>query len=44
MRLGITPQPYCTNSLGEPISATMGGLCDMASVSPVTLRCLLPYG
>jgi hypothetical protein len=44
MRLGIMPWSYCTNSLGGTHPRHCGGLCDMAGVSPVTLRRLLPYG
>jgi hypothetical protein len=42
MRLGLTPWSCCTNSLGG--TRHCGGLCDVAGVSPVTLRRLLPYG
>jgi hypothetical protein len=44
MRLGITPRPYRTNSLGETHPRHCGGLCDVAGVSPVTLHRLLLYG
>jgi hypothetical protein len=44
MHLGITPRPCRTNSLGETHPHHCGGLCDVAGVSPVTLRRLLPYG
>jgi hypothetical protein len=44
MRLGIMPRRCCANSLGGTHPRHYGGLCDMASVSSVTLRCLLPYG
>jgi hypothetical protein len=44
MRLGITPRRCYTNSLGGTHPRHCGGLCDMASVSSVALRRLLPYG
>jgi hypothetical protein len=44
MRLGITPRSCCTNSLGGTHPRYCGGLCDVAGVSPVTPRRLLPYG
>jgi hypothetical protein len=44
MRLGIMPRPCCTNSLGGTHPRHCGRLCDVAGVSPVTLRCLPPYG
>jgi hypothetical protein len=44
MRLGIMPRPCCTNSLGGTHPHHCGGLCDMAGVSLVTPRRLLPYG
>jgi hypothetical protein len=44
MRLGIMPRRCCANSLGGTHPRHCGGLCDMASVSPVTLRRLLSYG
>jgi hypothetical protein len=44
MRLGITPRRYSANSLGGTHPRHYGGLCDMASVSPVTLCRPLPYG
>jgi hypothetical protein len=44
MRLEIMPWPCCANSLGETNPRHCGGLCDVAGVSPVTLRRLLPYG
>jgi hypothetical protein len=44
MFLGITPRPCCANSLGGTHPRYCGGLCDVAGVSPVTLRRLLPYG
>jgi hypothetical protein len=44
MRLGIMPRSCCTNSLGGTHPHHCGGLCDVAGVSPVTLRHLLPYG
>jgi hypothetical protein len=44
MRLGIMPRRCCANSLGGTHPRHCGGLCDMASVSSVTLRRLLPYG
>jgi hypothetical protein len=34
----------CTNSLGGTHPRHCGGLCDVAGVSPVTPRRLLPYG
>jgi hypothetical protein len=44
MRLGLTPRSCCTNSLGGTHPRHCGGLRDVAGVSPVTLRRLLPYG
>jgi hypothetical protein len=44
MRLGITPRPCRTNFLGKTHPRHCGVLCDVAGVSPVTLRRLLPYG
>jgi hypothetical protein len=44
MRLGITPRRCSANSLGGIHPRHCGGLCDMASVSYVALRRLLPYG
>jgi hypothetical protein len=44
MRLGIMPWRCCANSLGGTHPRHCGGLCDMASVSSVALRHLLPYG
>jgi hypothetical protein len=44
MRLGLTPRSCCTNSLGETHPRHCGRLCDMAGVSPVKPRRLLPYG
>jgi hypothetical protein len=44
MRLGIMPRPCCANSLGGTHPRYCGGLCDVAGVSPVTLRRLPPYG
>jgi hypothetical protein len=44
MRLRLTPQPCCTNSLGVTHPRHCGRLCDMAGVSPVTPHRLLPYG
>jgi hypothetical protein len=41
--LGLTPRSCCTNSLGGTHPRHCGGLCDVAGVSPVTLRRLLPY-
>jgi hypothetical protein len=44
MRLGIMFRPCCANSLGGTHPLHCGGLCDVAGVSPVTLRRLLPNG
>jgi hypothetical protein len=44
MRLGITSRRCYANSLGGTHPRHCGGLCDMASVSFVALRRLLPYG
>jgi hypothetical protein len=44
MRLGIMSRSCRTNSLGETHPRHCGGLCNVAGVSPVTLRRLLPYG
>jgi hypothetical protein len=44
MRLGITPRRCSANSLGGTHPRHYGGLCDMASVSSVTLCRPLPYG
>jgi hypothetical protein len=44
MRLGIMPRRCCANSLRGTHPRHCGGLCDMANVSSVTLRRLLPYG
>jgi hypothetical protein len=44
MRLGITPWPCCANSLGGTHPCYCGGLWDVAGVSTVALRRLLPYG
>jgi hypothetical protein len=44
MRLEIMPRRCCANSLGGTHPHHCGGLCDMASVSSVALRRLLPYG
>jgi hypothetical protein len=44
MRLGITPRRCSANSLGGTHPRHYGGLCDMASVSSVTLCRTLPYG
>jgi hypothetical protein len=44
MRLGIMPRRCSANSLGGTHPRHCGGLCDMASVSSVPLRRLLPYG
>jgi hypothetical protein len=44
MRLGITPRHYSANSLGGTHPRHYGRLCDMASVSSVTLCRPLPYG
>jgi hypothetical protein len=43
-RLGLTTWSCCTNCLGGTHPRHCGGLCDVAGVSPVTLRRLLPYG
>jgi hypothetical protein len=40
MRLGIMPRRCCANSLGGTHPRHCGGLCDMANVSSVALRCL----
>jgi hypothetical protein len=42
-RLGITPRRCSANSLGETHPRHCGGLCNMASVSSVTLCRPLPY-
>jgi hypothetical protein len=44
MHLGITPRRCSANSLGETHPRHYGGLCGMASVSPVALCCPLSYG
>jgi hypothetical protein len=44
MCLGITSRRCYANSLGGTHPRHYGGLCDMASVSSVALRRLLPYG
>jgi hypothetical protein len=44
MRLGIMPRHCCANSLGGTHPRHCGGLRNMASVSSMTLRRLLPYG
>jgi hypothetical protein len=43
MHLGITPRRCSANSLGGTHPRHYAGLCDMASVSSVTLCCPLPY-
>jgi hypothetical protein len=43
-RLEITPRRCSANSLGKTHPRHSGGLCDMASVSSVTLCHPLPYG